>query len=53
MANEAVTEDTVRDILSELGYFADGTDVVVERQQSKVAAIKRLLIQASKTGGAG
>lgn len=53
MANETVTEDLTRDLLDELGYYAAGSDIVVERQQSKISALKRLLQAASKTGGQG
>jgi len=53
MANETITEDLVRERLAAIGYFAPGTSIKVERQQSKVNAIKRLLAAASKTGGAG
>jgi type I restriction enzyme M protein len=53
VANETVTEDLTRDRLDELGYYAVGSDIVVERQQSKISALKRLLQAASKTGGQG
>ncbi|MFB9239788.1 hypothetical protein ACFFWC_30405 [Plantactinospora siamensis] len=53
MPNEAVTEDIVRERLAELGYFDPAAEIVVERQQSAIAAVKRLLRQASKTGGSG
>ncbi|MFC8041747.1 class I SAM-dependent DNA methyltransferase [Paenarthrobacter sp. NPDC057355] len=53
MPNEALTEDLTRSLLDDLGYFASQSDIVVERQQSKVVAIRRLLAIASKTGGSG
>ncbi|MBH0009031.1 class I SAM-dependent DNA methyltransferase [Salinibacterium sp. SWN1162] len=53
MSNETLTEDLTRSLLVDLGYFPEDSSIVVERQQSKVAAIKRLLKAASKTGGPG
>lgn len=53
MANETLTEDLTRSLLEDLGYFPADRSIVVERQQSKVAAVKRLLKAASKTGGTG
>ncbi len=53
MPNEALTEDLIRDQLSKLGYFSSDSSVLVERQQSKNASVRRLLKVASKTGGTG
>nr|WP_176705014.1 N-6 DNA methylase [Arthrobacter sp.]AXV46719.1 type I restriction-modification protein subunit M [Arthrobacter sp.] len=52
MANEAVTEDLTSDVLRGLGYYEDSR-LRVERQQTKVAPVSRLLKLASKTGGTG
>lgn len=53
MANEALTEDIVRQLLDDLGFYPDDGSLLVERQRSGIAAIKRLLTAASKTGGTG
>lgn len=52
VANEALTEDLTADQLRDLGYYLDDA-VLVERQQSRVASLRRLLQLASKTGGTG
>jgi type I restriction enzyme M protein len=49
LANERNNEKLVRDTLVELGYY-ESEDRTVEEQQSKVAAIKRMLRAASKSG---
>lgn len=53
MANERDNETLVRDALTHLGYRTKGKGIAVEEQQSKKAAVKRLLEHASKTGGGG
>lgn len=50
--NERITENLVRDSLRALKYDA-AHGIVVEEQRSKVAAIKKLLKEASKAGGGG
>jgi type I restriction-modification system DNA methylase subunit len=55
MANEAKTEELFRCILDGLGYYSSDT-IVVERQQSDVPRIQKLLRSASKSekgNGAG
>lgn len=52
MANERITENLVRDLLEETGYYNDET-VLVEEQRSQRAAIKKMLQGASKTGKSG
>ncbi len=52
MLNERITENLVRDRLRKLKYY-DSEAVTIEEQRSDVAAIKRLLRGASKTGGVG
>lgn len=49
MANERNNEKLVRDTLVKLGYY-ESAGLTVEEQQSRVAAIKRLLKAASKSG---
>ena len=49
MANERDNESLVRTALQALGYY-ESEDLTVEEQQSKVAAIKRLLKSAAKSG---
>ena len=53
MSNERVTENLVRDQLRELGYYDQSNRVLVEEQKSSIEAVRRLLSQASKTGGGG
>ncbi|HRP46608.1 MAG TPA: N-6 DNA methylase [Trueperaceae bacterium] len=53
MANERITENLVRDQLRELDYYDQDDSIRVEEQKSEIAAIKRLLRTASKTGGGG
>lgn len=49
MANERNTENLVRKILTEKGYYNDFT-ILVEEQQSKKPVIEKLLKNASKKG---
>lgn len=53
MASETLTEDLTRDVLTELGYFDPAANLRVERKQTAISSIKRLLVGASKTGGEG
>ena len=53
MPNERVTENIVRSKLSELDYYNNENDICVEEQQSTIQTVKRLLKNASKTGGTG
>lgn len=53
MANERVTENLVRNILTNLGYYTDSADIFVEEQFSQIAEVNRLLKGSSKTGGVG
>ncbi len=53
MGNEAKTENLVRDLLRENGYY-DNPDIIVEEKKSDNPAIDKLLKNASKKGvGAG
>lgn len=52
MANERNTENIVRDILRDLGYY-DASEITVEEQRSKIDSINKLLRGASKTGKGG
>lgn len=49
MANERNTENLVRGLLKEKGYYSDKT-ILVEEQQSKKPTVERLLKNASKKG---
>lgn len=51
--NERLTENIVRDELRRLGYYAEDADIQVEEQKTNIAAIKRLLRTASKSGKGG
>ncbi|MHA6752180.1 HsdM family class I SAM-dependent methyltransferase [Dermacoccus nishinomiyaensis] len=53
MANERITEDMVESQLRALGYYDDEEAVIVEKQQSAVAAIRTALSKASKAGKGG
>ena len=53
MANERITEDMVDDGLRALGFYNDEDAVVVEKQQSNIAAIRKALQRASKQGRGG
>lgn len=50
--NERITENLVRDRLRSL-KFDDDQGICVEEQRSQVAAVTKLLKEASKTGGGG
>lgn len=50
MANERITEDLVEAHLRSLGYYDDPEEIVVEKQQSVIEAIRKGLSKASKTG---
>ena len=50
--NERITENLVREKLQKHGYY-DAENLVVEELRSEVAAIGKLLKDASKTGGGG
>jgi len=49
MANERNTEQIVRDILRNKGYY-DDTTIQIEEQASSNKTIKKLLSNASKSG---
>lgn len=55
MANERITEQLVDDVFRKNGYRDDPEKVIIEEQQSDVAAINRILARASKarTGRVG
>lgn len=53
VANERITEDMVDARLRSLSYYADEEAVIVEKQQSAVAAIRTALAKASKAGKGG
>lgn len=50
--NERITENLVRNILSELGYYKDKS-ITIEEQKSSVDEINRLLKSAGKAGKGG
>lgn len=52
MPNERITENLVRDILRELGYY-DNEYTLIEEQKSQIVEVKKLLKGASKTGKGG
>ncbi len=53
MANERVTEDMVDDLLRKNGFYSDPDEVIVEKQQSAVVAIRSALAKAGKGGKGG
>ncbi|WP_197077650.1 hypothetical protein [Microbacterium sp. Ag1] len=50
MPNERITEDMTDGILRRLGYYDDEEAILVEKQQSAIAAIRSALSRASKKG---
>lgn len=50
--NERITENLVRDILRDLGYY-DSPSTVIEEQKSQIEEVQKLLKVASKTGRGG
>ena len=48
--NERKTEDMVEHRLRNHGYYAPDSEIVVEKQQSDIARINKLLANASKSG---
>lgn len=53
MANERITEDMVDDLLRKNKFYDDPDAVLVEKQQSAVAAIRSALAKAGKGGKGG
>jgi 16S rRNA G966 N2-methylase RsmD len=53
MVNERLTEDMVDALLRKHDYYADEDEIIVEKQQSSIAAIRSALSKASKTGKGG
>lgn len=53
MANERITENHVRDLFREKGYYDKENKVYVEEQKSQIDDVKKLLKGASKTGKGG
>jgi type I restriction enzyme M protein len=53
VANERKTEELVRQLLRDKGYYDAKNDVLVEEQSSEIEAVKSALKKASKTGGGG
>lgn len=53
MPNERKTESLIRDALVKSGYYTPSKSITVEEQKSDIAAVKRLLKTASKTGKGG
>ena len=51
--NERLTEQIVRNILRQLGYYDIVNNILVEEQKSTIEAVKRLLKSASKSGKGG
>ena len=51
--NEHITNNIVRDIIRGLDYYDGNNDLSVEEQKSNIESVKRLLKNASKTGGNG
>lgn len=52
MANERITENLVRNILGEHGYYEDN-DTQIDEQKSQITEVDKLLKGASKTGKGG
>lgn len=48
--NERITENIVRDLLREKGYYSND-NIVIEEQSSQNPKIDKLLKNASKSGG--
>lgn len=53
MANERLTEDMVDALLRENAYYTNEDEIIVEKQQSLISAIRAALSKASKTGKGG
>lgn len=53
MANERITEDLVEEQLRALGFYENEDEIVVEKQQSAIASIRKALSKASKQGKGG
>jgi 16S rRNA G966 N2-methylase RsmD len=51
--NERKTENVVRDELSRRGYRDPKSDIQIDEQKSNIESVKRLLRNASKSGGSG
>lgn len=51
--NERITENLVRDKLSDLGYRDVESETIVEEQKSQIEEVKKLLKNASKSGKGG
>jgi hypothetical protein len=51
--SERKTENVVRDELRRLGYNKPASKIVVEEQRSEIAAVRRLMRAASKSGHGG
>src|ERR1700722_16615959 len=53
--NERNTENFVRELLRNLGYYKTSNDISVEEQKSNIESVKRLLKSAGKSckGGKG
>jgi hypothetical protein len=50
--NERITENLVRDILDELGYYSS-EETIIEEQKSQIAEVSRLLKTGGKRGAGG
>lgn len=53
MVNERKTEQLVRQLLVEAGYYLTKSELRVEEQSSEIELIKKLLAKAGKKGGGG
>lgn len=53
LTNERITEDLVEDALRRKGYYDDPAEILVEKQQSSIVAIRSALAKASKSGKGG
>ncbi len=53
MQNERITENLVRDLLRQHGYYDKRDNIQVEEQKSSIESIRRALVAASKSGGGG
>ncbi|PIV91315.1 MAG: SAM-dependent methyltransferase [Gallionellales bacterium CG17_big_fil_post_rev_8_21_14_2_50_54_146] len=51
--NERKTENVVRDELLKWGYRNTNSDIQIDEQKSNIESVKRLLKNASKSGGSG
>ena len=51
--NERKTENIVRDLLRDQGFYDEASDIQIEEQKSNIETVKKLLKSSSKSGGGG